>query len=300
MLDEQRHRQAAAMKARLAERRIKRKKDQEKRHAIEKSEEDLISNHERDAEDIKKKQQEEHENLSRMLAEEEKAAVESYMARDADDEFQIGKIGDLKELERLKKQIDSDLQAHGASMDQNRKAERERLLHKLELKKMQLEKKANAQATIADARSRGDDAAVQRIQEQYKHDVMNLKASADAEKRRQQEALASRLKRRRDAKTKDLRRKHESELNELKRTHGNEAASVQAALEEDDVLQKAIEEAKIDALQDKSIASGKEEILSLVDEQAKMRDAIQKRHDDETLRLQEELEVEESVGDHVG
>merc|ERR1712054_360144 len=90
MLDEQRHRQAAAMKARLAERRIKRKKDQEKRHAIEKSEEDLISNHERDAEDIKKKQQEEHENLSRMLAEEEKAAVESYMARDADDEFQIG------------------------------------------------------------------------------------------------------------------------------------------------------------------------------------------------------------------
>merc|ERR1712146_596681 len=88
---------------------------------------------------------------------------------------------------------------------------------------------------------------------------------------------------------------HESELNELKRTHGNEAASVQAALEEDDVLQKAIEEAKIDALQDKSIASVKEEILSLVDEQAKMRDAIQKRHDDETLRLQEELEVEAVV-----
>ena len=51
------------------------------------------------------------------------------------------KIGDLKELERLKKQLNADLEAHGESLDQSRRAERERLLRKLELKKMQLQKK---------------------------------------------------------------------------------------------------------------------------------------------------------------
>jgi len=96
----------------------------------------------------------------------------------------------------------------------------------------------------------------------YKHDMNNLRASADAEKRRQQEALANRLKQ---------------------------------TLEEDDNLQKAIEEAKKDALEDSAISNGKEELLSLIDEQAKMRDAIQKRHDQEASRLEEELEVEAVV-----
>jgi hypothetical protein len=295
MLEEQRHRQAAAMKARLAERRIKRKKDQEKRHEVEKSEEELISNHERSVEDLKRQQQEEYQSLHDTLSNEEKATVENYMARDADDEFQIGKIGDLKELERLKKQLNADLEAHGKSLDQSRRAERERLLRKLELKKMQLQKKKEAQALIADAKGRGDDAAVQRIQDQYKHDMNNLRASADAEKRRQQEALANRLKRRRDAKTRELRRKHESELNNVKRGHVEEANNLQQTLEEDDNLQKAIEEAKKDALEDSAISNGKEELLSLVDEQAKMRDAIQKRHDQEASRLEEESEVEAVV-----
>merc|ERR1712167_433844 len=82
MLEEQRHRQAAAMKARLAERRIKRKKDQEKRHEVEKSEEELISNHERSVEDLKRQQQEEYQSLHDTLSKEEKATVENYMARD--------------------------------------------------------------------------------------------------------------------------------------------------------------------------------------------------------------------------
>merc|ERR1712146_619379 len=47
MLEEQRHRQAEAMRARLAERRIKRKKNQKARHAIEQSEEQAIADHQK-------------------------------------------------------------------------------------------------------------------------------------------------------------------------------------------------------------------------------------------------------------
>merc|ERR1711871_1433909 len=105
----------------------------------------------------------------------------------------IGKIGDLEELERLKDQLNASLESHSESRDENRRIEHERLLRKLHLKQIQLEKKKEAQVQLADAKGRGDDAAVQRIQEKYKADINNLKASADAEKHRQQEASANRL-----------------------------------------------------------------------------------------------------------
>ena len=217
------------------------------------------------------------------------------MAKDADEEFQIGKIGDLEELERLKDQLNASLESHSESMDENRRIEHERLLRKLHLKQIQLEKKKEAQVQLADAKGRGDDDAVQRIQEKYKADINNLKASADAEKHRQQEALANRLKRRREAKERELRRRHERETNELQMQNMEQAKELQESLEEDDQLKKNINEAKKDAENAVDLANSKDEALALLDEQAKMREAIQKRHDEEETKLEEEIEVEAVV-----
>ena len=212
------------------------------------------------------------------------------MAKDADEEFQIGKIGDLEELERLKNQLNASLESHSESMDENRRIEHERLLRKLQLKQIQLEKKKEAQVQLADAKGRGDDDAVQRIQEKYKADINNLKASADAEKRRQQDALANRLKRRREAKERELRRRHERETNELQMENREQAREIQESLEEDDQLQKiSMKQKRIENAV--NITNSKEEALALLDEQAKMRQAIQKRHDEEENKLEEEIEV---------
>ena len=274
MLEEQRHRQAEAMRARLAERRIKRKKNQKARHATEQSEEQAIADQQKRLDELHRRQQQEHDELHNQLNNEEKAEAENYMAKDADEEFQIGKIGDLEELERLKDQLNASLESHSESMDENRRIEHERLLRKLHLKQIQLEKKKEAQVQLADAKGRGDDAAVQRIQEKYKADINNLKASADAEKHRQQEALANRLKRRREAKERELRRRHERETNELQMQNMEQAKELQESLEEDDQLKKNINEAKKDAENAVDLANSRDEALALLDEQAKMREAI--------------------------
>eukprot|EP00505_MAST-04D_sp_SCG-Rhode-Island_P006721 Stramenopile-MAST_4_protein_6721 len=132
-------------------------------------------------------------------------------------------------------------------MDASRRADHERLLRKLELKKMQLQKKAEAQVAMIEANGRGDADAVQRIQEQYQHDLMNLKTHADAEKRRQQQALATRLKRHREAKMQSLLRKQEVEVHKMKQLHASDAGDLQDSLEEDDKLRQTIEDAKKDA-----------------------------------------------------
>ena len=143
---------------------------------------------------------------------------------------------------------------------------------------------------LADAKGRGDDAAVQRIQEKYKADINNLKASADAEKRRQQDALANRLKRRREAKE----RSYEEGMKGDERTSdGKQGASKRNTriARRGRSTKKNINEAKKDAENAVNITNSKEEALALLDEQAKMRQAIQTRHDEEENKLEEEIEV---------
>merc|ERR1711871_230781 len=295
MMDEQRQRQSETMRARLAERRMKKKKQLGLRHQAEKVEEGVLQSHQDDAAELLKRQKREYDDTITQLTAKEKQIAEDFMARDADEEFQIRKIGSLEELERLKKQLQEDLKTNGDSMDENRKADHERLLRKLELKRIQLTKKTQAQAEVAEAKARNDEASVQRIQEQYKHDIANLKQAADAEKRRQQEALANRLKRRREAKLRELKRKHDSEKHSLEEAHASAAEDVQAHLEEDDHLRKTIEEAKNDALKHDDVTSGKEDMAALIDEQTKMKEAIQKRHDEERRQFEEEAEVEDAL-----
>merc|ERR1711871_72965 len=295
MMDEQRQRQSEAMRARLAERKMKRKKKLAQRHHAEKLEENTVQAHQQSLAKLMEKQKEEYDNVVAQLSADENRVAEDFMAKDADEEFQIGKIGSLEELERLNKQLREDLENHGDSMDENRKADHQRLLRKLELKRMQLLKKNKAQTDIAEAKARDDEAAIQRIQEQYKQDITNLKQAADSEKRRQQESLANRLKRRREAKMRELKRKHENEKHSVESEHSAVADDIQNHLEEDDHLRKTVEEAKNDALQDEAVSVGKEDMNSLVDEQAKMREAIQKRHVEEMKQLEEEAEVEEAL-----
>ena len=295
MMDEQRQRQSETMRARLAERRMKRKKQLAQRHHAEKSEEGILATHQQTGRELAEQQKQEYEQVVAQITAEEKRAAEDFMARDADEEFQIGKISSLEELERLQKQLQEDLRKNGDSMDEGRKADHERLLRKLELKKMQLMKKNQAQMDIAEAKARNDEAAIQRIQDQYKHDITNLKQAADSEKRRQQESVANRLKRRREAKMRELKRKHESEKHAVEHNHAAEAGQIQEQLEDDDNLRKTIEEAKVDALQDESVSAGKEDLNALIDEQSKMRDAIQKRHNEERKKLEEETEVDDAL-----
>ena len=144
---------------------------------------------------------------------------------------------------------------------------------------------------LADAKGRGDDDAVQRIQEKYKADINNLKASADAEKRRQQDALANRLKRRREAKERELRRRHERRRTDFRWKTGSKQEKYKNRSKRTINYKKNINEAKKDAENAVNITNSKEEALALLDEQAKMRQAIQKRHDEEENKLEEEIEV---------
>ena len=295
MMEDQRKRQAEAMKARLAERRIKRKNDLTRRHGAEKQEDSLVMDHQLTMKEIESRHVKETEAAAQQLQQEEKARVEEFMAQDADEEFQVGKLVDIKEVNRLEQQLQADLQKNGDAMDASRRADHERLLRKLELKKMQLQKKAEAQVAMIEANGRGDADAVQRIQEQYQHDLMNLKTHADAEKRRQQQALATRLKRHREAKMQSLLRKQEVEVHKMKQLHASDAGDLQDSLEEDDKLRQTIEDAKKDAAADDAVKEGKEELTSLVDEQQKMREAIENRHKQEQMRMEEEAEVEDML-----
>ena len=72
-----------------------------------------------------------------------------------------------------------------AETDPDRRRRLERLLSKLEFKKMEIVKRTEAKAMVEGAKARNDEAEVDRIKAKFASDMQLLAKSADSEKKRQ-------------------------------------------------------------------------------------------------------------------
>ena len=134
-----------------------------------------------------------------------------------------------------------------AETDPDRRRRLERLLSKLEFKKMEIVKRTEAKAMVEGAKARNDEAEVDRIKAKFASDMQLLAKSADSEKKRQKASLQDRLQKKRERRMRDLQHKHETELQKMTDEHQTEASEIQDRLDDHDDLARIIHEVKTEA-----------------------------------------------------
>ena len=128
-------------------------------------------------------QEQEYKNVVDELKSKENEISSEQEREDAEEEAQLSNLSSIPECDafevRLKEQI-----ASVAETDPDRRRRLERLLSKLEFKKMEIVKRTEAKAMVEGAKARNDEAEVDRIKAKFASDMQLLAKSADSEKKR--------------------------------------------------------------------------------------------------------------------
>ena len=296
MLANERRRQAEVMRARLAEQRFRRKKNLSKTHEDEVKEQEVLTKQSGETKDLHDKQEDEYKKVVDELQSGEGTLLQQQEQQDLEEEGALSSLKTIEEVNafeiRLKQQI-----ATVADSDPDQRRRLERLLSKLEFKKIEIQKRSEAKELVEGAKARNDEAEVERIKQKFARDMQLLAKSADAEKRRQKASLQDRLQKKRERRMRDLQHKHEQELQQMTDSHQTEASEIQDRLDDHDDLARIIHEVKSEADGEEDLTVNAE-AEALEDEQARMREELRKKQEEEASKVQEE-EQEDSVIDAI-
>ena len=239
-------------------------------------------------------QEQEYKNVVDELKSKENEISSEQEREDAEEEAQLSNLSSIPECDafevRLKEQI-----ASVAETDPDRRRRLERLLSKLEFKKMEIVKRTEAKAMVEGAKARNDEAEVDRIKAKFASDMQLLAKSADSEKKRQKASLQDRLQKKRERRMRDLQHKHETELQKMTDEHQTEASEIQDRLDDHDDLARIIHEVKTEANDENDINGTSAEAEALEDEQARMREVLRVKQEEEATAIKSEEEEDSMI-----
>lgn len=296
MLENERRRQAEIMRSRLAEQRFRRRRNLKKTHDDELKEAEVLKKQEVESQELHEKQEAEYKEVVAELAAKEAELNSQWDREDAEEDKSLADLqteAAVAEFETmLREQLARPELQNGNDPDKVRRIEH--LLSKLEFKKIELMKRKAATEAVNEAKSRNDEAEVERIKREFASNMAVLAKSADAEKRRKKAMLQDRLKRARERRMRDLQHKHEKEANKLTASHNEEASELQDRLDDHDDLARIIHEVQSEDREENQFDTGNAEKEALIDEQQRMRDELRKKQEEESQSIQDE-EQEDAV-----